>query len=130
MPEDKEIVELLKSASPLPAEDIPRLFEMLMEYNRETELTKREMKKIDSMKELMIQEITGKYGFYEFLFSKIFEERREALKKDFQIIDEGMRRNDRKLISTGVAGISQLVTSSPLADLDKLRRMLGTSYNN
>ena len=121
----KKISKIIKNAGPIPAEDIPRLFEMLVECNKESEMTKREIKKYESMKEVMIQEITGKYNFYEFLFSKIFEEREEVIKKDFQIIDEGMRRNNRDMIAAGVAGLSQVVASSPFTDMDKLRRMLG-----
>ena len=121
----KQISKVLKNAGPIPPEEIPRLFEMLLECQRESELTQREIKKYDSMKDIMIQEITGKYSFYEFLFSRIFAERAEVIRKDFQIIDEGMRRNDRNLISTGISGLSDLVASSPIADLDKLRRMLG-----
>jgi len=121
----KEISKALKNASRIPPEEIPRLFEMLLDCKRESEMTKREIKKYESMKEVMIQEITGKYSFYEFFFSKIFSERNEAIKKDFQIIDEGMRRNSRELISTGVDGLSRIVASSPFADIEKLRRMLG-----
>jgi len=121
----KEISRVLKNVSPIPPEDIPRLFDMLVECRKESELTKREVKKYDSIREVMLREITGKYSFYEFFFSKIFAERQEAIKKDFEIIDEGMKRNDRDLIASGVAGLSQVVASSPLTDMDKLRRMLG-----
>jgi hypothetical protein len=121
----KKMSKILKNAGPIPPEEIPRFFEMLLECSRESETTKRETKKFESMKEVMIAEITGKYNFYEFFFSKIFAEREEAIKKDFQIIDEGMRRNNRELIATGVSGLSQIVASSPFTDVDKLRRMLG-----
>ena len=121
----KEITEILKNAAPIPAEEIPRLFEMLLECKKVSELTRRQVKKYDSMKEVMIQEITGRYNFYEFFFSKIFAERAEAIKKDFEIIDRGMKQNNRDLIFTGVSGLSQVVASSPFADMEKLRRMLG-----
>jgi hypothetical protein len=121
----KEISKILQNSGPIPADEIPRLFEMLLECQRESELSKREIKKFDSIKEVMIQEITGKYAFYEFLFSKIFDERKEAIQKDFQIIDEGIKKNNRDLIATGVSGLSQVVASSPIADMDKLRHMLG-----
>jgi hypothetical protein len=121
---DKEITEILKAAAPIPAEEIPRLFEMLLECTRESELTKREEKRYDSMKEVMIREITGKYAFYEFFFSRLFSERQEVIKKDFEIIDRGMKQNNRELINAGVSGLSQLVASSPFADLEKLRNML------
>jgi len=123
--ENKDISDLLKSSVPIPASEIPRLFEMLVECKKETEITKREEKKYDAMKEVMLREITGKYGFYESLFSKIFAERGELIKKDFQIIDEGMKKNNRDLINAGVSGLSQIVASSPVEDLEKLRRMLG-----
>jgi len=122
---DKEISKILKNSGPIPAGEIPRLFEMLLECQRESELSRREIKKLDSIKEVMIKEITGKYAFYEFLFSKIFDERKEAIQKDFQIIDEGIKKNNRDLIATGVSGLSQVVASSPIADMDKLRHMLG-----
>ena len=122
---DKQISKILKNAAPIPAEEIPRLFEMLLECKKETEMTKREVKRYDAMKDIMIQEITAKYSFYESFFSKIFAERRETIKKDFEIIDEGMKRNDRDLITAGVTGLSNVVASSPFTDIEKLRRMLG-----
>ena len=120
----KEISEILKNAAPIPAEEIPKLFEMLLECKRESERTRRKIKKYDAMKETMIREITGKYGFYEFFFSKVFAERQDAIRKDFEIIDEGMKQNDYELIASGVAGLSNVVASSPFMDIEKLRRML------
>ena len=120
----KEISRVLKEAAPIPAEEIPRLFELLLESRKESELTKREIKKYDSMKDVMIREITGKYQFYEFFFSRIFAERGEAIKKDFEIIDKGMKENNRDLINTGVSGLSQVVASSPFTDMEKLRKMI------
>ena len=121
---DKNITEVLKTAAPIPAEEIPRLFEMLLECKKESEMTKREVKKYESMKEMMIQEITGRYSLYEFLFNRIFAERAEVIKKDFQIIDQGMKQNNRDLIAAGVSGLSQIVTSNPFTDMEKLRRLL------
>ena len=121
----KAISKILKNTAPIPTEVIPRLFEMLMECQKESEITRREVKKFDSMKDVMIQEITGKYSFYEFFFSKIFAERQEVIKKDFEIIDQGIKQNNRDLIATGVSGLSQVVASSPFTDLEKLRRLLG-----
>jgi len=121
----KGISKILKNAGPIPADEIPRLFEMLLECQKESESTKRKIKEYDSMKDVMIREITGKYTFYEFLFSKIFDERKEVIQKDFQIIDEGIKKNNHDLIAAGVDGLSRIVASSPIADLDKLRRMLG-----
>jgi len=121
---NKEIAEILKNNITIPAEEIPRLFEMLQQCRKESEITQREVKKYDAMKEVMLKEITGKYAFYEFLFSKIFAERAEAIKKDFEVIDLGIKQNNRELINAGVSGLSQIVASSPVMDMEKLRRML------
>jgi len=123
--DNRDISEILKNSAPIPAAEIPRLFDMLVECRKESELTKREEKKYEAMKDVMIREITGKYSFYEFLFSKIFAERQEAIKKDFQIIDEGMKKNNRDLINAGISGLSQIVSTSPVTDLEKLKKMLG-----
>jgi hypothetical protein len=120
----KEISKILKNAAPIPAEEIPRLFNLLLECRKESEITKREIKKYESMKDMMIQEITGKYQFYEFLFSKIFAERQEVIKKDFEIIDRGMKENNRELVSAGVSGLSHVVASSPFADMEKLKKVI------
>jgi len=125
MPDKELITEVLKNTVPIPAEEIPRLFELLSSCRKESELTQREIKKYDTMKEVMLREITGKYAFYEFLFSKIFAERAEVIKKDFEIIDRGMKQNNSDLIATGVSGLSQIVASNPITDMEKLRRMLG-----
>ena len=122
----KAISKILKNAAPIPTEEIPRLFEMLLDCQKESEITKRELKKYDSMKDVMIREITGKYSFYEFFFSKIFAERQEVIRKDFDIIDQGIKQNNRDLIATGVSGLSQVVASSPFTDLEKLKRLLGS----
>ena len=124
MPEN-EIAQALKSNAPIPAEQIPKLFELLQKCRKEAEITEREVKKYDAIKDVMLAEISGKYAFYEFVFSKIFSERAEAIKKDFEVIDEGIKRNNRELIASGVAGLSQIVASSPIVDEEKLRRMLG-----
>ena len=120
----KEISRILKDATPLPDEEIKRLFELFLESRKESEITKREIKKYNSAKDVMIQEITGKYKFYEFFFSKVFSERGEAIKKDFEIIDQGIKDNNRDLINAGVSGLSQVVTSSPFKDMEKLKKLL------
>jgi hypothetical protein len=123
----KGISKVLKTVAPIPAEEVPRLFELLLACSKESEITKRDIKKYDSIKEVMIEEITGKYKFYEFFFNRIFAERHEAIKKDFDIIDKGMKENNQDLIRTGVSGLSQVVASSPFRDIEKLRRLIGNT---
>ena len=122
--QSNELSRILKDAAPLPSDEIKRIFQLLSESRKESEITKRELKKYTSAKDVMIQEITGKYRFYEFLFSRIFEERGAAIKKDFDLIDQGMKENDRDLINAGVSGLSQVVASNPFTDMEKLKNLL------
>ena len=119
-----ELSRIFDNTSSLKPEEIKKLFEMLAKSQKETEITKREIKKYESIKDVMIQEITGKYKLYEYIFSRVFSERTEAIKKDFEIIDRGMKENNRDLINTGVSGLSKVVASSPLADFEKLNRLI------
>ena len=122
--QEKEISEALKHGPVIPAKEIPRLFDLLRECRKESEITQRESKKYDAIKEVMLQEISGKYAFYESFFSRVFAERAQALKKDSEIIDQGIKRNNRDLVAAGVSGLSRIAASSPVTDMEKLRRML------
>ena len=124
MPEN-ELAEILKNNVTIPERQIKNLFNLLRDCKKETEITQREAKKYDAIKETMIAEISSKYAFYEFLFSRIFAERAEAIKKDSHIIDQGLKKKDSSLVADGVAGLSQIVSSSPIQDMEKLRRLLG-----
>ena len=126
---NKEISRILNDASALPAEELKQLFDLFWKCRKESEKTEREIKKYDTIKDVMMDEIAGKYKFYEFFFSKIFEERGEAIKKDFEIIDQGIRENNRDLIGTGVSGLSQVVASSPFTDVEKLKKLLDSFSN-
>ena len=64
------------------------------------------------------------YICIQFFFNKVFSERTEAIKKDFEIIDKGMKENNRELISAGISGLSRVVATSPFADIEKLKRMI------
>jgi len=120
----KELEGLMDNSTPIPGEDVKRLFKLMVDSHKESEITKRKIKKYDSIKEVMIQEITGKYEFYHYFFNKVFSERGEAIRKDFEIIDKGMKENNRDLLSAGISGLSQVVASSPIADIEKLRKMI------
>jgi len=124
MPEN-ELADVLKNNVTIPENQIKRLFDLLRDCKKETEITQREAKKYDAIKETMMAEISSKYAFYDFLFSKIFAERSEAIKKDFEIIDQGLKQKNRSLVADGVTGLSQIVSSSPIQDIEKLRRLLG-----
>jgi hypothetical protein len=119
----KELSRMLEKTTLSPG-DIPRFFELLLEARKESETTKREGKKYEAIRDVMVQEISGRYGFYQYCFSQIFAERRGVILKDFEVIDKGMKENNRDLISAGLAALAQVVSSSPLKEMEKFRSFL------
>lgn len=47
-----------------------------------------------------------------------------AINKSFEVIDQGLKTNDRNLISSGLHSLSQVVSSSPFADVQQLSKAL------
>jgi hypothetical protein len=108
----------------MPVPDITKVFTMLMEFKKENEATKRDIARLDAMKEVMITEITKKYDFYEKLFNNVFDERRIAIQKFFEIIDNGIKQNDKDLVLSGLSNLSNVVASSPFANIGELKNLI------
>jgi len=104
-------------------EDAVHALELLAEYKRETELTRRDKAKAQALKEVALEEITRKYDFYERLFAAIFTERSTVAKKFFSIIDKGIKEKDNELVLAGLSNLSQMVSASPLASLPSLKKL-------
>ena len=120
MEEFPDLLSLLPDT--IPKSDATRALELLVEYKRETELTRRDKAKADALKELALVEITKKYDFYEKLFAAIFAERSAVTKKFFSIIDKGIKEKDNELVLAGLSHLSKMVSTSPLANLEALKK--------
>ena len=96
------------------------VFSLVMNCFRESEITKRETARYDAMVEVLTAEINRKYDLWEKVFTEVFKERRTGILKTFEVIDEGIRSNDKQLINMGLMGLSSIVASSPFADIDKV----------
>jgi hypothetical protein len=107
----------------IPKEDAVHALELLAEYKRETELTRRDKAKAQALKEIALAEITRKYDLYEKLFAAIFAERSTVTKKFFSIIDKGIKEKDNDLVLAGLSNLSKMVSSSPLANLPSLKKL-------
>jgi hypothetical protein len=107
----------------IPKDDAVHALELLAEYKRETELTRRDKAKAQALKEIALEEITRKYDFYERLFAAIFAERSTVAKKFFSIIDKGIKEKDNDLVLAGLSNLSKMVSTSPLAALPSLKKL-------
>lgn len=99
-------------------------YDKTMDVLREREITKREIRKYEKEERVAIEEIQQKYSNIRSIFSELFAERRTAINKDLEIIDKGLRENDYTLINMGLTSLSQVVTTSPFAELGSFHKML------
>lgn len=118
----KELINLV------PSEDVLELMRILSEAYREGQQCQRDLELINAQKEVILTEIHEKYALYHYVFEKIFDERKDAINKSFEIIDKGIEENDRCLTELGLKSLSQIVTSSPFSDLDKLSKLLDENH--
>ncbi len=115
------LIKKIPNFSPL---DVTSAFTMFLEYKKEAEITKREIKRLDVAKETLLYEIERKYDFFHSLFTQVFAERKLAIEKDFEIIDKGIKENDKELILMGLANLSMVVASSPFSNIGELSKLL------
>jgi hypothetical protein len=57
------------------------------------------------------------------LIERIFGERDRALSKYYQTLDAALLSNDRELIIASMQEISKVVTTSPLAEIERLSKI-------
>lgn len=72
-----------------------------------------EIVKIQSQRDILIEDIKQRYNLYNQVFTKIFEERKDVISKNFEIIEKGINDNNDNLISMGLENLSKVVTTSP-----------------
>ena len=126
MTDDKQDLEealLAQLPDTIPITDAERALELLTEYKKETELSRRDRFRVEAVKEMVLAEITRKYDFYEKLFAAVFAERSEVTKKFFRIIDRGIKEKDNELVLAGLSSLSDVVSASPLAHLGSLKKI-------
>jgi len=108
----------------MPQGDVLEFFSKLTDAYTESQITSREIAAVQAQKEIIIQEIESKYELYHKVFDRLFDERKVAITKSFEIIDKGLASGDRELIGMGLQTLSQVVTTSPFADIAQLSKTL------
>lgn len=120
-----QLVEKINQVTDIiPAADIFSFFNQLTEAYNQSQSTKVELARIEAMKESVLLEIQNKYDLYHKVFDQIFDERRTAINKSFDLIDKGLDSGDKELVSIGMQGLSKIVSSSPFANMEQLSNML------
>lgn len=102
------------------AYEAAQVFSYAMDFFRECEITKRETARYEVAVKVLTTEINRKYDLWKKVFTEVFKERRTGILKTFEVIDEGMRINDKQMINMGLSALSSIVATSPFADFDKV----------
>ena len=77
-------------------------------------------KEVEALTQVKLAGIVAKYKTAEKFITSSFSERKDALKNNYAVLDDAVRKGDKELIISAMANISGIVTTSPLKDLEKL----------
>lgn len=102
------------------ADIIPAIFDAY----KQTLDTQVEIAKIQSQRDILIEDVKQRYSLYSEIFQGIFSERSAAIQKFFEVIDNGIKNHDDALISQGMQQLSNVVTSSPFVSFSDFKKQL------
>jgi len=126
----KKVLTKINKLKPTPDqafEGLKIFFEVVKENYKITqeETTKRES--IKAQKEIKLEQIRTQREILENYFEKVFAERKEIFKKEFEILDKGLETNNLELIQISLSSIIDLAKESPLA---QVKKTLDDFYND
>lgn len=101
------------------ARDIAGFYADCKKINAQTE-------QLRMMTDIQMQSIAAKYELTRQFLCSTFQERGTALSKHYDVLDTAVLSGDREMIVNALKNISDIVTSSPLSDLEKFADM----FNN
>lgn len=79
-------------------------------------------KEVEAMTQMELAKTIAKYKATEQFMTETFSERREALHQDYKVLDDAIAKGDREMIIAAMSKIGDIVTTSPLADLEALSK--------
>lgn len=84
---------------------------------------KRDVAAINAWTDVELAKIAAKYKSCEAFLNKTFGEREKTLNKLYNALDVAIESNNREAIIGAMKGMSEIVTSSPLSDLEKFAEL-------
>lgn len=103
-------VELKKSGL---TDDVTNLYHDCAKFRGQT-------KAIKAMSKVQLANIVAKFQICQQFLTSSFNERNNALQKYYKVLDDAVKSGDRELIILAMGNISNIVTSSPLTELQEL----------
>lgn len=86
---------------------------------KECVLAEEKTKQVQAWGQVEIAKTVAKFKTAQDFMEKTFGERDKALSKNYDLLDDAVKSNDREMILAALHGISSIVTKSPLDDFDK-----------
>lgn len=116
---EKDVLDTIMSSTEAMTQ-ISGLGHKIIDVYNNSLLINRSIKEIESKERIELNKLAQKYQATEFALTKVFAERQEALNAHYKSLEKGLQSDDRELIIESLRGISQMVSSRPLQDFNKL----------
>lgn len=88
-------------------------------YNQCMQL-REHRKEVEAMSKVELARTVAKYKVAQQFITESFAERNRALQQDYKVLDDAIKRGDREMIIAAMGKIGDIVTTSPLAELQEL----------
>ena len=98
-------------------------FERIMSIRRDCEVMAQKTEQVKMITHERIINTLAKFKQNQLIIEKVFGERDKALSKYYEVLDKAMASNDREMLLASMDQISRVVTTSPLAEIERLSQI-------
>jgi len=114
------LVRLAEVRDLVPTQEVTAFVSAVLDARKELAKSEVDLERIQATREVALTQIRLKHDLYRQAFERIFDERRDAIQKHFEILEKGMAADDKELILGALKGLGQIVAASPFSDLKAL----------
>lgn len=98
-------------------------FERIMSIRRDCEVMAQRTEQVRMIAQERIINTLAKFKQNQDIIEKVFGERDKALSKYYEVLDKALASNDRQMLLASMEQISKVVTTSPLAEIERLSQI-------
>ena len=117
-----QITESLGKEAEILQYNIP-LVEKILDVRKECELARLQTERVKLENNTQIVRILAKFQTNKDILEKVFGERERSLGKLFDLMDKALDSDDHELLLQSMQQIGKIVTSTPLAEIERLSRL-------
>lgn len=98
-------------------------FERIMSIRRDCEMMAQRTEQVRMIAQERIINTLAKFKQNQDIIEIVFGERDKALSKYYEVLDKALASNDRQMLLASMEQISKVVTTSPLAEIERLSQI-------